>query len=285
MHEQDELSLFVERLEATGAPYMVTGATAAILYGQPRVTNDLGVVLGLDDAFRAALLRAFPETEFYVPPESVIQAEQARPQRGHFNVIHLKSGYKADIYLAGEDPLHAWALPRRRRLAWGGPLEVAVAPPEYVVLRKLEYFREGRSSKHRTDIRAIVEVTGVDESVLAPWLAKLGLSALWQELKSTEKPATTHRLRPVGPKERRQTFDRTPARQARLSPLTGDATLLQWVLSNLSVTFPEGASTVYKAFALHLNRFTLERAGEYAVKLAVDRVLLSSIPAYCELAR
>ncbi len=184
MPEPDELSLFVERLEAVGAPYMVTGAIAAILYGQPRVTNDLDVVLSLDDAARAALLRAFPETEFYVPPETVIQAEQARPQRGHFNLIHLESGYKADIYLAGTDPLHAWALPRRRRLAWREDLSVAMAPPEYVVLRKLEYFREGRSTKHAADIRAIREITGVDEAALAPWLERLGLAALWQELRS-----------------------------------------------------------------------------------------------------
>jgi hypothetical protein len=90
-----------------GAPYMVTGATAAILYGQPRVTNDLDVVLSLDDSARRSLLQAFPESDFYVPPESVIQAEQARSQRGHFNLIHLESGYKADVYLTGSDPLHA----------------------------------------------------------------------------------------------------------------------------------------------------------------------------------
>ena len=78
MPEPDELSLFVRRLESTGAPYMITGATAAILYGQPRVTNDLDVVISLNDATRAALLKAFPESEFYVPPESVIRAEQAR---------------------------------------------------------------------------------------------------------------------------------------------------------------------------------------------------------------
>ncbi len=180
----DELSLFVLRLEAIGAPYMVTGATAAILYGQPRVTNDLDVVLSLDDPARAALLRAFPESEFYRPPESVIQAEQARLQRGHFNLIHLESGYKADIYLVGRDPLHAWALPLRRRLPWSERVEIAVAPPEYVVLRKLEYYREGRSAKHPTDIRAIREVTGVDEAVLAPWLERLGLRELWLELKT-----------------------------------------------------------------------------------------------------
>lgn len=184
MHAPDELSLFALRLAATGAPYMITGATAAILYGQPRVTNDLDLVLALDDATRAALLRAFPETDFYVPPESVIRAEQARSHRGHFNLIHHETGYKADIYLVGSDPLHAWALPLRRSLRWSDAVEVTVAPPEYVVLRKLEFYREGGSAKHPADIRAIVETTGVDEAAMIPWLERLGLTTLWRKLKS-----------------------------------------------------------------------------------------------------
>lgn len=185
MPAPDELTLFATRFEAIGAPYMVTGATAAILYGQPRVTNDLDVVLSLDERSRVALLTAFPAADFYVPPEGVIRTEQARPQRGHFNLIHHASGYKADVYLTGTDPLHAWALPRRRRLPWTGGVLIAIAPPEYVVLRKLEYFREGGSAKHPADIRAIVEVTGVDEAEMAPWLDRLALGPLWQELKNS----------------------------------------------------------------------------------------------------
>ena len=177
MPEPDELSLFALRLAATGAPYMITGATAAILYGQPRVTNDLDLVLALDDATR-------PAAEFYIPPETVIRAEQARTQRGHFNIIHHDSGYKADIYLVGTDPLHLWALPHRRRLRWSDEIEVDVAPPEYVVLRKLEFYREGRSSKHPADIRSIIETTGVDETALAPWLDRLNLGPLWQEIRA-----------------------------------------------------------------------------------------------------
>lgn len=179
----DELTLFATRLEHVGAPYMVTGATAAILYGQPRVTNDLDVVLSLDDRTRTALLAAFPETDFYVPPESIIRAEQARTHRGHFNLIHHESGYKADIYLVGSDPLHTWALPLRRRLPWGEQLEISVAPPEYVVLRKLEYYREGGSAKHPADIRSICEITGVDETAMAPWLERLALDKLWRAIK------------------------------------------------------------------------------------------------------
>ena len=96
MHALGNLELFVSRLEKLDAPYMITGATAAIIYGQPRVTNDLDVVLNLNEEKRARLLELFSETEFYVPPESVIRAEQSRGQRGHFNLIHHESGYKAD---------------------------------------------------------------------------------------------------------------------------------------------------------------------------------------------
>ncbi len=183
MHAPVELELFVSRLEAVGAPYMVTGATAAIVYGQPRVTNDLDVVLDLDDASRTTLLAAFPEAEFYVPPEAVIRSEQARAHRGHFNLIHHESGYKADVYLAGSDPLHAWALERRGRVRWSEQVELWVAPPEYVVLRKMEFYREGGSAKHPADIRAIREVTGLDEKALAPWIDRLGLAEIWRTMR------------------------------------------------------------------------------------------------------
>lgn len=182
MHGPDELTVFVVRLEASGVPYMITGATAAILYGQPRVTNDLDVVVDLDDASRPSLLGAFPETEFYLPPEAVIRAEQARLNRGHFNIIHLESGYKADVYLTGHDPLHRWALPRRRHVSWSDALTAAIAPPEYVILRKLEFYREGGSAKHASDIRAILEVTGADQAMLVDWIERRGLGAVWREL-------------------------------------------------------------------------------------------------------
>lgn len=146
------------------------------------MTNDIDVVLALDDAARTALLRTFPETEFYVPPESVIRAEQARNQRGHFNLIHHDSGYKADIYLAGADPLHAWRWPCGGNALERRPGKYPVAPPEYVVLRKLEFYREGHSAKHPADIRAIREITGVDGSPMAPWLERAGLKSLWQDL-------------------------------------------------------------------------------------------------------
>jgi hypothetical protein len=179
MHEPDEIAVFAARLDALGVEHMITGATAAILYGQPRLTNDIDVVLTLQDDQVLGLIHAFPDAEFYVPPESVIRVECARSHRGHFNILHYPSGYKADIYLAGSDPLHVWALPLRRRIPWNGSLVLQVAPPEYVIVRKLEYFREGGSSKNPADIRAMLAVTSVDLGVVGQWVERLGLATQW----------------------------------------------------------------------------------------------------------
>jgi len=54
------------------------------------------------------------------------------------------------------------------------------------VLRKLEFFREGRSDKHPLDIRSVQETTGLDETAMAPWLERLNLTALWHEIKTRQ---------------------------------------------------------------------------------------------------
>ncbi len=49
---------------------------------------------------------ALPAEEYYCPPLEVIDSERTRDQRGHFNLIHHETGFKADIYLVGSDELH-----------------------------------------------------------------------------------------------------------------------------------------------------------------------------------
>jgi hypothetical protein len=44
MQEPDLFLLFLKPLNRLKLDYMVTGATAAIVYGTPRLTNDLGVI-------------------------------------------------------------------------------------------------------------------------------------------------------------------------------------------------------------------------------------------------
>ncbi|MBI5493689.1 MAG: hypothetical protein HY904_01605 [Deltaproteobacteria bacterium] len=180
MQEPELVLLFTRPLDALGIPYMVTGSIAGILYGEPRVTHDVDLVVQLGRGRAAALVAAFPASAFYVPPEEVIAVEVARDRHGHFNVIHHSSGFKADFYLVGQDPLHPWGLERRIRLPLG-PAEVWVAPVQYVVIRKLQFFREGGSQKHVRDIRGMIALNPAlrEDAELLRWVERLGLAEEW----------------------------------------------------------------------------------------------------------
>jgi hypothetical protein len=174
--------LFVRPLNRLGSRYFVSGSVASILYGEPRLTIDVDIVahLRIDElpAFRAA----FPAPEYYVPPTEILIEELSRERKGHFNVIHADTGFKADFYPASRDELHAWAFRRTHRIQFQGE-EVVVAPPEYVILRKLEYFREGGSEKHVRDIRSMLAISGelIDHPELEAWVRRRGLDAVWNQ--------------------------------------------------------------------------------------------------------
>lgn len=184
----DLFTLFTSRFEAAGTESVITGSVAATLYGEPRLTHDIDLVMLLDERGIRALVKAFPDEEFYCAPIEVIRIEARRRQRGHFNIIHYETGFKADVYVAGEDPLHHWALANRRRIAFGGST-LSLAPPEYVIVRKLEYYREGHSPKHIADIRGILRHQGthIDWTELESKVAELGLHREWAEV-ATEPP-------------------------------------------------------------------------------------------------
>src|SRR5262249_18424222 len=154
-------------LNRLGTTYMVTGSLATSIYGDPRLTHDIDLVIVLSDEAVTAFHSAFDREAFYVPPIEVIAVEAHRPLHGHFNIIHTSTALKADVYTIGSDPLHHWTMDRRQSTTIDGE-RVWLAPPEYVVLRKLQYFRDGGSEKHIRDVRAMLRQLGadIDRSVL-----------------------------------------------------------------------------------------------------------------------
>ncbi|MEW5851754.1 MAG: hypothetical protein AB2A00_23395 [Myxococcota bacterium] len=131
------------------------------------------------------MLAAFDERQFYVPPEETLLEEVLRPTRGHFNLLHHQSGFKADMYLVGRDELRRWGMGLRRQVSLDDAT-VWVAPPEYVILRKLEYFREGGSGKHLRDIHAMLQSlgTGLDVAEVERRAKRLGLEQEWRRAQS-----------------------------------------------------------------------------------------------------
>lgn len=168
-----------DRLNALGLRWMASGSIASAAYGEYRTTNDIDLILVLPGTDVTRLRDAFPEAEFYCPPVEVIETEAKRDQAGHFNLIHHETAFKADVYIAGADTLHEWALSRRREVRINDVV-LWLAPPEYVILRKLEFFREGRSEKHLRDIRGMLAMTEVDRAFLEKEIGQRGLGDVWR---------------------------------------------------------------------------------------------------------
>ena len=79
----------------------------------------------------------------------------------------------------GRDDLHHWAMLSRREVEIEGE-KIWLAPPEYVILRKLEYYREGGSEKHLNDIVSMMEISS-DQINFQELEGKINAYALGEE--------------------------------------------------------------------------------------------------------
>jgi hypothetical protein len=82
--EQDELLRHAARcFDEHGIRYFVTGAVAAIAYGEPRLTNDIDIVADLDEDKIARLKGCYPADEFYFDEESAIRTKNSQTVNCH----------------------------------------------------------------------------------------------------------------------------------------------------------------------------------------------------------
>jgi hypothetical protein len=179
MQDPDLIGTFVMPFERAGIPYLISGSVATAIFGEPRNTLDIDLAVFPAPGQVPLFPSLFPESSFYLPPPEVIEIECRRPLRGHFNIIHHASGFKADIYPSKNHPDLPWALAHLKRVATPAG-EVSLAPPEYVILHKLEFFREGGQDKHLRDIAGVINQQELDLAFLDPAVQRLQLSAEWQ---------------------------------------------------------------------------------------------------------
>ena len=180
MPAPNPIAIFAPALNQLGLRWMTVGSIASNAYGQFRATNDVDLILTIESGDAPRFSEVFPPDEFYCPPADVIQIEAARTERGHFNLIHHETGFKADVYVAGHDALQRWAFAHRRDIRVDD-ITVWVAPPEYVIIGKLEFYREGGSEKHLRDILGMIAVTDADRTFLEKEVAQRGLADVWRK--------------------------------------------------------------------------------------------------------
>ncbi|HEY4235551.1 MAG TPA: hypothetical protein VGM76_19120 [Lacipirellulaceae bacterium] len=178
--EQDELLRnLCESLERLNLRYLITGSQATIAYGEPRFTNDIDVLVALDDAHTDVFVAAFPESDFYLSREAVREAIR---DRGMFNIIHPASGLKIDVIIPENLLYDRGRFERGRRIQITPDFSAVFASPEDVILKKLQFYQMGKSDKHLRDIAGVLRISGdqLDHEYIAKTAKQFRLTDEWQ---------------------------------------------------------------------------------------------------------
>ncbi|MES1243020.1 MAG: hypothetical protein ABUT39_15495 [Acidobacteriota bacterium] len=167
------------KLEDLGVPYLVGGSLASSLYGIPRSTQDADLVADLRPEHVQPLVAALSPS-FYADSE---RAADAVRRRASFNVIHLATMTKVDIFVMTDEPLDLEEMARRQILPVGeAGTPVPVASAEDTVLQKLVWFRKGGGVSERqwNDVLGVLKVRRgrIDLDYLRLWASRLDLDDL-----------------------------------------------------------------------------------------------------------
>jgi hypothetical protein len=173
------LSLIASALDALKIPYLIGGSIASGVHGIGRTTFDVDIVAQITPRQADALAAALGK-EWYVDTET---ARIGIPSGRAFNIVHMKSGDKFDIFPATAE-FQASQLARAVKTPvemYGDSVECPVATAEDILLAKLQWYQSGGEVSERqwADIRGILANNPeLDFAYAQRWAAEIGVSRL-----------------------------------------------------------------------------------------------------------
>ena len=160
-------------LTGLGVRHLVGGSIASSAHGVARASVDGDVVAELASAHVGPLVAALRET-YYVPEERV---RDAVARKASFNVIHLDTMLKVDVFVSRDRPFDRRAFERARpaSIEAAGGATLPVSSAEDIVLAKLEWYRRGGEVSQRqwTDVMGVLQACAGDLDL--PYLRRGGV--------------------------------------------------------------------------------------------------------------
>jgi len=169
-------------LDELNIPYVIGGSMASIIHGMLRTTMDVDIVADIQQEQAQDFLAGL-KNAFYADEAMILQAIQ---RRSSFNLIHLTTMFKVDIFIPKARPFDQQQLNRRisERIAEDSDESIWVLSAEDIVLAKLDWFRLGGEVSERQwrDILGVLKTqqSDLDIEYLKQWAAQLGVTQLME---------------------------------------------------------------------------------------------------------
>lgn len=175
--------LVIDAFDNLGVQYLIGGSLASALHGTARSTLDIDLVADLHSEQVMPLVEAL-QKDFYIDDRMITDAIQ---RQSSFNLIHLATLFKVDVFIPKHRPFEQVQFQRRQlQLVANDPERKAyVTTPEDIILAKLEWYRlGGEVSDHQwSDIQGVLKVQAgrLDLNYLRQWAAELGVTDLLEK--------------------------------------------------------------------------------------------------------
>jgi hypothetical protein len=154
--------------------YLVGGSLASSIYGTPRATQDVDLLAEIEPAHVGPLTDALAD-EFYIDAGMIRDAIR---RRASFNVVHLATMFKADVFISRGDAWSREEMARARTEEFDtseGKVAIRFASPEDTLLHKLVWYRLGHQVSDRQwgDVAGVlaVQADALDREYLRLWAA------------------------------------------------------------------------------------------------------------------
>ncbi|MEI6045418.1 MAG: hypothetical protein WCS37_13805 [Chloroflexota bacterium] len=173
----------VAAFEKLKVAYLIGGSVATSILGLPRSTIDADLVADLR-LEHVPLLVAALEQDYYLTTSAI---EEAIARKSSFNVLHLVTMSKVDIFILKTNPFDLLAFSRRQpsRVDTANPKEYFLSSPEDILLHKLMWYEAGKrvSERQWLDVIGLLKVRGhtLDRTYLEEWAERLGITTLLRE--------------------------------------------------------------------------------------------------------
>jgi predicted nucleotidyltransferase len=165
---QELLARIAGELDSRGLPYMVIGGQAVLLYGEPRLTRDIDITLGVGKEFLPRLIEAAAACGLEPIPEKI---EEFVGRTMVLPTLERKSGIRVD-FIFSFTPYERQAIDRARMVDLGGG-KVRFATPEDLIIHKLF---AGRPQDEADASSVILKNRDIDAAYIRRWLKEFDAS-------------------------------------------------------------------------------------------------------------
>lgn len=163
-------------------PYLVTGGMAVLVWGRPRFTADIDVVVEIKTSDVKGLVEALKNLgqAGYIDEDV---ADEIVRKGGEFNFIDGTTGIKVDFWVSNNGPFDLSRFERRttRKIL---NQKIYFTSPEDLILSKLKWFKESGSNRHLEDAESVLKISGenLDVEYLKTWAKKLEVKDEFKKL-------------------------------------------------------------------------------------------------------